>query len=47
MTNQDHHGVGPKTGERFHITDDVKKAQGSFGVAITEMSNEDFLEKDL
>ena len=47
MTNQDHHVVGQKTGERFHATDNGMKAQGSFGVAITEMSNEEFLEKDL
>ena len=47
MTNQDHHGVAQKTGERFHATDDVMKAQGSYGVAITEMSNDEFLEKDL
>ena len=47
MTNQDHHGVAQKTVEKFHATDNVMKAQGSYGVAITEMSNEEFLEKDL
>ena len=45
MRNQDHRGVALKTGER---PCNCRCYEGpSYGVAITEMSNEEFLEKDL
>ena len=45
MRNQDHHGVGQRTVEK---PCDWRCYEGSsYGVAITEMSNEEFLEKDL
>ena len=41
-TYEDYH-VAQK--QSFHATDDVMKAQGIYGVAITEISNQEFLEK--
>ena len=47
-SNEDHRGVAQKTGERFHATDNgpwqLWSCYGDY--AVTEMSNEEFLEKD-